>query len=46
MNSILELITGGNTGELTVELLCAFMIFVLILEVISSIAANILKVGK
>ena len=46
MNSILELITGGVGGELTVELVCAFMIFVIILEVISSIAANILKVGK
>lgn len=46
MNSILDMIVGNNGDELTVSTLCAFMVFVIILEVISSIAANLLKVGK
>lgn len=46
MNSILDMIVGNNGNELTVSTLCAFMIFVLILETISCIAANLLKVGK
>ena len=46
MNSILDLIVGCNGDELTVGALCAFMVFVIILETISSIAANLLKVGK
>ena len=46
MSSILELITGNITDELTISTLCAYMIFILILEVLSSMAASILKVGK
>lgn len=46
MNSILDLIVGNNGNELTVSTLCAYMVFVLILETITTIAANLVKVGK
>lgn len=46
MNSILEIIVGNTGSTLTVATLCSYMVFVMILETISSIAANLLKVGR
>lgn len=46
MNSIVELIVGDAGNTLTIGTICAYMVFVMILETISSIAANVLKVGR